>query len=199
MQFCGSTQIFPGREGGMSKRAKRLIRSTPPRCLQGFDPVWVEPTEKVDSWSALAKWKLICPCGCSKGSIYGYSLVKMSDRWDGPLFFLSPLAFKCSDCGRCTEIIDTHVHGYDGEFERRSGKVNKITKRGSGAREVFQCHDCEQTEFTMEASFVFSHFDHIEDEPELGPYAMDFFDWFALKATCASCKHEMSVGSYELA
>ena len=112
---------------------------------------------------------------------------------------MSPLAFKCSECGRCTEIIDTHVHGYDGEYDRRFGKVNKTTKRGGGAREIFLCHKCESAEFTAVGSFPHSHFDHIEDEPELEPYAMDFFDSFALKAVCTSCRHEMFVCSYELA
>jgi hypothetical protein len=113
---------------------------------------------------------------------------------------LSPLAFRCAKCGTVTEIIDTNEHGYDAE----NGKIiesefRSSTIRGNGERSAFPCTECKETEFQPTALFMHSHFDLIEDFPELEPRVQDFFDAFGCKGKCANCGTESSIADFELA
>ena len=75
---------------------------------------------------------LSCKCGGSTRYVHGY-------RWTNPDFnnaivFLSPLVLECSACGKMTDLLDTDVHGYDGELGHGT-----TTVRGEGERVVFEC------------------------------------------------------------
>lgn len=174
------------------ERMVRQVLEKPPSCLDGFQAECVPL--KDDIWNDRVEWKIICPCGGDNGKILGYPLAELKSDYDGPVLFVSPLAYECSSCDRTIEIIDTNRHGYDGEYGYGSATI-----RGQGDRKSFACRSCNAMTFRVETCFQHSHFDHVQDEPELKPVAQNYFDWFACTGICISCGEEQGFGDYELA
>jgi|GEM_PF-1480326 hypothetical protein len=174
------------------ERLVRQVLEHAPSCLDRFHTERL-PLED-DTWDDRVKWKIVCPCGAERGKILGYPLGDLKPTYDGPVVFVSPLAFQCSSCDRAIEIIDTAKHGYDGECGHGAA-----TFRGEGDRATFACQSCNESTFRVATCFQHSHFDIIEDEPELEPVAQNYFDWFACKGVCTSCGEEQCFGDYELA
>ncbi|HTN74148.1 MAG TPA: hypothetical protein VL096_02835 [Pirellulaceae bacterium] len=168
-----------------------------PKCIGEFQVRLTLPADSI--WENRTEWELVCSCGSKTGQILGYSLGDLAQDYDGPLTFVTPLGFSCSSCNRLTEIIDTELHGYDGECKARFDGSGAATYRGTGERKVFACEKCGGGQFSAKAHFQYSHFDIIEDEPELAPVAQDFFDFFECTGVCSGCGQEQSIGGYELA
>lgn len=174
------------------ERIVRQVLENPPSCLDGFEIERVSLED--DTWDDSVGWKIACPCGGECGRIWGYSLTDFNPDYDGPVLFVSPLAYQCSRCARVIEIIDTDKHGYDGECGHGTATI-----RGEGDRTMFECRSCSETTFRVATCFQHSHFDIIEDEPELESVAQNYFDWFTCKGVCTSCGEEQCFGDYELA
>ncbi len=173
----------------------RQVQNNPPSCLSGFR---VTPAHAVP-WNDWAGWALACSCGVRNGNLLGHPLVDCDPEYDGPPRFVSPLAFLCSSCGKATEIIDTEQHGYNSEINKAAGESDDSNHRGSGKRQSVPCPKCGGGEFTITAFCAHSHFDLIEDEPELEPRAQEYFDSFDCHGTCVSCGKESSLAHFELA
>lgn len=153
-----------------------------------------------EPWNGWAGWALACSCGSKNGKLLGHSLQDCNPEYDGPPSFGSPLAFLCASCDQITEIIDTKKHGYDSEMGLAGeGKSWDVNYHGSGPRQVVQCPNCSRNEFAITTNYSHSHFDHVEDEPELEPRAQDYFDCFACRGKCTECRTESVLASFELA
>ena len=174
------------------RRMVRQVLEFPPSCLDGFQVDRI-PLED-DRWDDRVEWKIACPCGGESGKILGYPLRDLKPSYDGPEFFVSPLAFQCSNCERVIEIIDTDKHGYDGECGHGAA-----TLRGEGDQVAFACLSCSEGRFRVVTCFQHSHFDIIDDDPVLEPVAQNYFDWFDCVGVCTSCGEKQSFGDYELA
>lgn len=197
MKFNDDLQFDDEAARAWYERMVRQVLEHPPTCLQGFETRSIPPAD--DFWDDRTTWNLACPCGNGSGQILGYSLKEFREDYEGPLMFVTPLAFRCSACRKTTEIIDTDLHGYDGECKARFGGYGAATYRGTGERAIYTCRECKNTAFHVTACFQYSHFDIIEDEPELESVAQDFFDWFDCGGVCTSCGIQQSIGDYELA
>jgi hypothetical protein len=105
----------------------------------------------------------------------------------------------CSECGSTIEVLDTKLHGYDAECDKASGVSYDAHYRGNGPRTAIPCSNCGLTEFVAKATFGHSHFDLMQDIPELEPLAHDYFDAFTCRGTCCKCEKESILVSFELA
>ena len=179
-----------------TEKMARQVRTTPPTCLSGFR---TSPSH-ADEWDDWAVWSLACSCGATKGKLMGHPLKECDPEYDGPPLFVSPLAFLCSSCGKTTEIIDTKKHGYNSEVGKdEEGKSWDSNYRGTGQGQPVPCPACGGSEFEIMACCSHSHFDLIEDEPELAPRAQEFFDAFECRGGCAACGEDASLADFELA
>ena len=174
---------------------RRQVATTPPRCLHDLRASAVGSPKEDDEW---VTWAIGCACGSKKGAVLGYPLRDYNPKYTGGAF-VSPLAFRCADCGRVAEIIDTGIHGYDGENDAMAGKINKTTYRGEGERTASRCPDCGERTYTVTISVSYPDFDIIEDEPELKPRAQDFFMAFDCRGHCPACGRKWGTGDFELA
>lgn len=174
----------------------RHVQTKPPSCLRGFR---ITPVVRVHEFTHWAGWALACSCGATKGKLLGYSLKDLNPQYNGPQLFVSPLAFLCSSCDKTIEIIDTKQHGYDAEISKPYGKTLNTSYYGTGPRQVVQCAGCGRQEFSITAFCAHSHFDLIEDEPELEPRVQDYFDAFGCRGKCAHCGQESCLADFELA
>ncbi len=197
MEFSEEFQFEDEAARSWYERMVRQVQGHAPACLRGFQSKMILPSDLV--WDDRTYWEIACSCGSKTGQIIGYSLRYLKSDYEGPLTFVTPLGFQCSSCSLNIEIIDTDLHGYDGECKARFGGYGAATYRGSGKRSVFSCHECGDSQLTVIPCFQYSHFDIIEDEPELESVAQDFFDWFDCEVKCLSCGHSQSAGDYELA
>lgn len=168
------------------------VQRTPPACLAAVraTPVISGP------WNHNARWSLACPCGCELGLCMGFPC----QNPDVPSHrrFACPLAFGCPSCGRETVFFDSKFHGYDAAIS--PGGVNQFPGiREEGPKSAAACKFCGATLFALIVSFTHSHFDIIEDEPDLAPQAQDYFDWFVCAGVCVECGRESCLSDYETA
>ena len=178
-----------------NRKLYRRVRTVAPACLHGFGVTAAHgdgPAERV-------RWGLACRCGERTGRVLGYSVKDFRKDYDGPDVLIGPLAFCCSACGKTTEMFDSAKHGLEAEFGKRGEKFIDTNLRGSGERQAIRCPECEASEYDVIASFMFAHFDHIDDEPGLEPWAQDFFDSFGCIGRCESCGTEWLIAGFELA
>jgi len=132
--------------------------------------------------------------------LLGYPLSELNPDYEAEPLFMSPLNFRCSSCGAKTQIIDTKEHGYNSEIARLEGEQSFDSNyRGSGQPQEALCPQCEGSEFSITVKCLHSHFDLIEDEPDLEPRVQDFFDGFECFGTCSSCGEMTSFAGCELA
>jgi hypothetical protein len=172
-------------EEDVSRYDAEYFWNHPPRCVAGF------------SLKALRRerpttFELICRCSSQTGKILGYPLAKYNRGYHGAEF-VGPLGFLCGHCNKNTEIIDTAVHGYDGEMGA------SVTIRGKGKRSPFECPKCKSAEMTVHVHFEYDggEIDLKEDEPTIT--VEDFFGRFSAMGTCANCKNKCSIAAFELA
>lgn len=170
------------------------VRTVVPSCFNRFDCTAAHSP----SWDNCVKWSIACKCGSAEGAVLGHPLDELAgdDSLKGQ--FVGPMAFRCAACDEVTEMFDSAAHGYDAMISPPGQSFN-ASYRGEGPRSVAACPDCSCTKCSVVGVFTHSHFDHIEDDPELIGVAQDYFDGFACKATCAGCHKERWVASFELA
>ena len=178
----------------LNERMIAQVQSKPPRCLEGFRAT----TAPQEEWPEHVDWALGCQCGAERGSILGYSLRDVMPDYHGTEVFVSPMAFLCSACGATTELIDTAKHGYNSEISTME-ESSDATVRRTGERKKFACPGCQGETFSVKTTFGHSHFDLIEDEPDLEPRAQDFFDSFNCRGQCEKCGQWADFASFELA
>jgi hypothetical protein len=172
-------------EEDLSNYDTEYFWNNPPRCISGF------VTEAVRD-QAPTTFRLTCRCGCQKGNLLGYPLSSFKPEFTGSEF-VGPLAFRCTKCRNTTEIIDTKIHGYDGEIG------SSATIRGKGKRASFQCGKCKTEEMGVTVHFQYDggEMDLKDDDPSID--VQDFFGWFDAQGKCANCQEEFSIASIELA
>jgi hypothetical protein len=173
----------------------RQVQSRPPTCLAGFR---VTPLID-DEWEECARFAIACSCGGTKGKLLGHPLSSCNPEYAGSPCYVSPLAVQCGSCGRTTELIDTKIHGYNAEISKLDDGIGDSNYRGSGDRAIVTCPECGGNEFSFTVHFGHSHFDLIQDEPELEPRAQEFMDGFDCRGLCTSCGAEASRANFELA
>ena len=120
----------------------------------------------------------MCRCGSGTGKFLGYPLTDYKPSYAGPACFVGPLGFLCSQCLKTTEIIDTEVHGYDGELG------SSCTIRGEGERVAFQCPKCKSEQMSVTVHFEYDggELDLKADEPTIN--VQDYFGSFEAKGSC---------------
>jgi hypothetical protein len=168
--------------------------ANPPSCLINFVVTPAQlPGVGFDGHcnSIDVTFRLYCPCEASDFFVVGH-------YWRNPdfrnqLVFLSPIALRCSACGRESELIDTDVHGYDGVIGASA------TKRGEGPRVDFACIKCGSQPFDIFARFAYPddlfsrHYDDYRGRES------DLFDWFSLRGICANCRQLRNIADFECA
>jgi len=174
------------------------VRTHPPRSLRDLAPTLADADAGV--WNDRVSWRLACRCGGESLRVLGYPLEDYNPRVE-PGLFACPIAVECAACNAQHDIFDSRHHGYNAECQRHddSGPNQFAGIRGEGPRAVVSCPSCKHKAFIATAECLHSHFDLLEDEPHLNPYAQDFFDSFNLSVTCASCGHESTPVEYETA
>jgi hypothetical protein len=187
-------------------------RSHPPRCIAAFKAQPVEmPGVAFDGHASPSQlsagvpgvkiqgpehvnpvfW-LRCTCGCDSHFVLGH-------YWRNPdygnvLVFVSPLALRCSACGKVSELLDTAIHGYDPEV----GGIS-ATYRGEGEQAEFACDKCGPRQFQVFARFEYpdhlaaAHFDDYRGRWQ------DLFSWFSLIGKCTGCDRLIAVTNFECA
>jgi hypothetical protein len=159
--------------------------NNPPRCVAGF-------TLKALRQEPVSTFQLICGCGGETGEVLGYRLSAYRSDWTGPEL-VSPLSFRCHQCQKVTEIIDTDIHGYDGEIG------SPVNIQGKGKRVAFQCPSCMSDEMSVTVHFQCDggELDLKRDEPTIA--VQDFFGWFQARGLCSKCQSAFSIADFELA
>src|SRR5260370_17597711 len=170
------------------------FRTHPPRCVTRFGVRSTDlPGVAFDGHASLSQLKsrmqsgikieapehinpvfsLSCSCSGRHFFVHGY-------RWINPDYhnaevFLSPLVLECQACKRRTELLDTDIHGYDGELGHGT-----TTARGQVVATVFDCPACRP--HAVAPFFRFSHPDDLFDAdlPEFAGREQDLFTWFSL-------------------
>jgi len=161
------------------------LKRTPPSCLSNCV---VEPAELPEYWdnNPTSAWKTRCHCGGEKGRLLGFSLNDFNPEYDGPLLLVSPLAFECAACMERTAFLDTDIHGYHADIDRRAGIRGGSCKiRGSGEPTAFLCPGCANNQFTLVTAFVFWNADALAEEFE--HRCEDLFNVFLCYASCCRC------------
>jgi hypothetical protein len=156
--------------------APKYAASHPPRCLIAFRAVPMPPPEP-----RFVRYGLESRSGATTGSLLGYPLDP--DDVEEPLF-ASPLSIHWTSEASANPMLDTAIHGYNGE----QGWGSAV--RGEGAQLAWSCVACHSSTFRMSANF--GYWDAVDDlwddEPALP--IQDYFTSFFLVATCASCGRE---------
>ena len=174
------------------REAEERIRTTPPRCLAGFQPQPAElPGVRFDGHNQpLNKvFHLRCACGSDHSVALGYPVVNR-----GVSVFVGPLALRCATCGETTELIDTEIHGYDAELGHGSATV-----RGKGERQPYACPTCGVE--PMVPYVRFEHSDEVlsDSTGEFTGREQDLFSWFSLVGRCDKCQQVITVTDFECA
>lgn len=158
--------------------------SHPPRCIAGF-------TLKAICKEEPTTYQIACSCGSESGSVVGFPLSNYSQNYSGSEF-VSPLAFRCARCRKTTEIIDTEIHGYDGE----QGASTII--RGEGKRTDYHCAKCDSNEMNVFVHFQYQGECHlIESDPTIS--VEDYFGWFSAEVVCVNCEARNTIADFECA
>ena len=166
----------------------------PPRCISGFaverayldDVTFDGHGEEINT-----VFRLNCRCGCGEFYFLGY-------YWRNPHYnvvvFVGPLALRCKSCGKVTELIDTAIHGYDGEWGYKTSNV-----RREGERAEYRCDKCGSS--SMEVFVRFEYPDDLFDDDFEGfrGREQDLFTWFSALGKCASCTRILAVTEFECA
>jgi hypothetical protein len=189
------------------------FRTHLPRCIAGFiaRPTHL-PGVALDGHASMSELKaephpgvtisapehsrpffaLSCTCGGGRYYVHGYRWVNTS--FHNAVVFLSPLVLECPACGKMTDLLDTDVHGYDGELAHWSATV-----RAKGERVVFECPTCGRQ--PLDAIVGFEYPDDLFDRhfPEFAGREQDMFTWFYLMGKCPKCSQLLPVTDFECA
>lgn len=161
----------------------KMLRTTSPSCLKGFNNAPAELPEPFDD-NPTSVWRISCTCGGKKGRFLGYSLKDYNSKYDGPELFISPLTFECGACKKTTELLDTDRHGYHADVARRDGGLGSAKLRGKGAQQPFVCPGCRGDMFEVTVAFVFWSPDELV---EFEDNWADLFNVFLCYCNCVVC------------
>ena len=189
------------------------FRSHPPRCLDGFVTRVAElPNAQFDGHASLSQlqfeappgvtieapehmnpvFALACKCGGASHYVHGYQWTNID--FDNAVVFLSPLVLECSACSAKTNLLDTDIHGYDGELGHGS-----TTVRGEGQPFVFQCETCGRQPFEIFVRLEYPDDLFDDDFPEAKGREQDLFTWFTLLGRCQQCSRLLTITDFECA
>ena len=168
--------------------------ANPPRCLAGFIVEPAELTEIVfDGHGEPLNPVFRVRCQCGESTLFVLGHYCRNPDFNNIEVFLSPIVLRCKSCDRTAELIDTDVHGYDGE------QGASCTMRGTGEPRDFVCPTCGPQPFKLFARFEYSD-DVFDDEWEYcRGRESDFFTWFRLRGICARCGQLREIADFECA
>ena len=110
-------------------------------------------------------------------SVIGQDLNFDNESYAGPLEYVSPITLEWK-CGTRTLILDTEIHGYNGEMES-SAKIHCV-----GTASPYKCNKCGTTEFVVDVQF--NYHDDLLDEFEADEVS-NFFYNIIIRGTCTNC------------
>jgi hypothetical protein len=192
-----SGQTSEAAQAAVRRAELRYFWARPPRCIKGFKAELVRmPGVRIGGHAGgtftPTVW-LKCTCGCDSNYVLGHYW-KNPDNRDGRFVFVSPLALKCGNCNKITELIDTDIHGYDSEVG-----VIPTNHRGDGKRVEFICEKCGPRPLQVFAGFEYSNDLFERDNRKHRGREFDLFSWFSLIGKCASCNRLISIVEFECA
>jgi hypothetical protein len=166
------------------------LRRTPPRCVRNnaSDP-HVDIVARLSSdvgTSGFSCFGIRCNCDSRIGSLIGASCETVDGSfWDGPL------VFKCSACGRETQIFDPATDGYDAEI----GAADDISE--STLRSEYSCPSCGAPSHNIALAFGYQMTDVAPDE--FRGRDEDFFDACLVYVRCTHCADVSQASVFECA
>lgn len=132
---------------------------------------------------------IACRCGSRTGRV-------LAGERSAEGCWLDPLTWVCSACESSHNFFDSARDGYDGRFGHGSS-YDQATERS-----YIGCPQCGAQPLEVQCRLVYN-IDASELDEDLGPERSeqlpDFFDWLAVTAECASCRHRFDIGEWELA
>jgi hypothetical protein len=176
------------------KAIRKLIRSTPPRCLRRFKAKLVRVPAKWDH-DLITAWKLVCPCGSSEGTVIGHPLAKLKPGFEDDPLFVSPFSFRCSRCRKGTKFLDTDADGTGAELARLEGDdIGCAAYRGEGRGQPFPCPRCGMSRGEVVVALYFNE-DYMYELEEDGidfPFE-NLFSGVHVYNRCAGCGKQTMV------
>lgn len=167
----------------------------PPRCLDGFQKQKAA-LESVNfdghGQQINTIFRVNCTCGHANHLVLG-QYWRNSDNKNVQVF-LNPIDLRCESCGKTTELIDTNVHGYDGELGHGSAIM-----RGEGELVEFVCVKCGDHPFQLYARFEYPNDLFEDDFADFEGRQQDLFTWFSLVGTCSNCSELDQICNFECA
>jgi hypothetical protein len=159
----------------------------PPRILKSFDvtPVAAPTGHQFDGHGGEIDqcFALTCKCGGDVFSTIGHYA---ENEYGGEMItvFVGPIFVECGQCRARELLIDTQIHGHDGE------QGISATIRGEGAPDLCMCRSCKghRHKLIVRCEFATDFIDRIEDGKatrdgsEHAPE--DMFTWFTLLGEC---------------
>ena len=108
------------------------------------------------------------------------------------LYILQTSLFALRTVTRSCTLIDTDLHGYNGELTGGSS-----TKRGGGERVEFECGECGPQSFRVwvRSEYPSDLFD--ADFEDCRGREQDLFSWFSVVGRCPVCTHLLSITDFE--
>lgn len=131
---------------------------------------------------AFNSFALTCSCGEAKWRVRGNWFEGETAEFIGPLFA------ECSTCGRALRIIDTSIHGYDGEIG--DGIVEE-----HGAKDLWTCPQCSMHEGSLIVSCGYQY----DPDQDIASHPQDFFDAFILTHLCTDSGKPVQITVFECA
>jgi hypothetical protein len=176
------------------KAILKLIRSTPPRCLRGFQAKRVPVPAKGDH-DLVTAWKLVCPCGSSEGTVLGHPLAKLQPGSEDDPMFVSPFSFRCSRCRKQARFLDTDADGAGAELAKLEGSdVGCAAYRGKGRGQPFPCPKCgaSRGEVVVALSFHEDYLYELEEDGIAFPFE-NLFSGVHVYSRCSGCGKQTMV------
>jgi hypothetical protein len=184
----------------------------PPRCVVGFKTRRVElpgvvfdghasaPPPRADVTGVQIEGRqhfnlviqLLCTCGCGAHHALGHYW--RNPDHDNVSVFVSPLALRCAECGKITELFDSDIHGYDAEIG-----APPTNHRGEGERSEFACAKCGPTGLQAIARFEYSDDLFESGFEQFRGREQDVFSWFSLVGKCSGCGRLLDIADFECA
>jgi hypothetical protein len=159
----------------------------PPRILKAFDatPIAQPVGHQFDGHGGEIDqcFGLRCKCGGDSFSVIGYYL---ENEYGGETItvFVGPISIECNQCHARELLIDTRVHGHDGEQDI------SVTMYGEGEPQLCLCETCGGHKHKLIVRFEFATdvIDRFEDGKAIRDFgeqaAEDMFTWFTLLGAC---------------
>ena len=172
----------------------KFLQNHPPRCLDNYittpyDGKVVVIDGHGTEWNTF--FQLQCSCGGKTHSVLGH-------YWENPesgaVFFIGPIATRCSTCGVVNELFDIKIHGYDAELG-----YGCFSERGEGDKSTFECSGTTETSFVLIARFEYTDDLFDDDFNEAKGIEKELFTWFSLHGKFHQDGEHLEICDYECA